>query len=93
VIKPLKPTAGTNITTHRSPKELSAIIGLSPTKTEKAIRQLLEAGFVKQRGLGTYELGEFSTDKRGRIIPLWSRDSKNPKHLMLLFPPKEDSAK
>jgi hypothetical protein len=88
MIKPLKPTVGTAIATNRSPRELSAIIGLSPTKTEKSLRQLLEAGFVKRRGLGTLELGEFSTDKQGRIIPLWYRDPKNPEHIMLLFPQK-----
>ena len=89
VIKPLKPTAGMAISTNRSIKELGAVIGLSPTRTDKAMEHLLSAGFVKKRGLGGYDLGQFSTDKKGRVFPMWYRDINNPENIILLFSPKD----
>jgi hypothetical protein len=86
VIKPLKPTAGMAISTNRSVKEIGARIGLSPTRAEKALQLLLKVGFVKQRGLATFELGQFYQGKKGRILPSWHMDLNNPEHIMLLFP-------
>jgi hypothetical protein len=89
MIKPLKPTAGMAISTNRSIREMGTIIGLSPAKTKATLQLLFKTGFVKQRGLGVLELGEFSQDKKGRIFPLWYRDINNPEHIMLLFSLKD----
>jgi hypothetical protein len=89
VVKPLKPTVGMTISTTRSIRELGATIGLSPGRTERALQLLSNAGFVKQRGLGALELGEFSQDQKGRIFPSWYGDIKNPEHIITLFSTKD----
>jgi hypothetical protein len=89
VIKPLKPTAGMLISTTRRIKDLGAIIGLPPSKTDTGLKLLLNSGFVRDRGLGVLDLGEFSKDKNGRVVPSWYRDINDSDHLMLLLSSKD----
>ena len=88
VIKPLKPTVGMTISTNQSIKKIGTTIGLPPSRTDMALQLLFNAGFVRKRGLGVIELGEFSQDKKGNMFPIWYRDITNPDHIMLLFSSK-----
>jgi hypothetical protein len=73
------------ISTNQNINKIGKTIGLSPSRTDTALKLLLNTGFVKKSRLGALDLGQFSPDKKGRIFPAWYKDIKNPEHIVLLL--------
>ena len=84
-IKPLKPTAGVSISTNTDVRRLGGTIGLSAKSSEAELETLLKAGAVKRTALGSLELGRFSADDKGRIVPLWHLDPGNQDHMLKII--------
>ena len=70
-LKRIKPTAGLPICTSLSVKKIGSRIGLTPSQSEKALTVLSSFGCVTQRIPGLLDVGKFTLNERGRVVPSW----------------------